>query len=190
MLAMILLVEDLVNKTTSSSLIGAQWQCWLGQHNSHWYSQGLRALVNQRRMCEGYGSRSVCVYQSVYLSVNSLAAIYRVCKSKLWCYTIPYGVPNAWNVWILLKTLCLPVLASFADGKLLTFPKAALNIPICMKGHVLVYTYALYGMLSACTSFSESPAHWVKRMSWACSIQTHFWRQSVILYCRLYSTII
>ena len=64
-------------------------------------------------MHESYSSHSVC------LSVTKLAATYLVCKSKLWCYTIRYGIPNACIVWIPLKTLCLPVLASFADGKLL-----------------------------------------------------------------------
>ena len=77
-------------------------------------------------MCEGYGSRSVC------LSVTKLAATYLVCKSKLRCYTIPYGIPNACIAWIPLKTFCSPVLASFADGKprvlSLQFAKAFLAV--------------------------------------------------------------
>ena len=34
---------------------------------------------------------------------------------------VPYGIPNACIVWISLKTLCSPILASFADAKLLDF---------------------------------------------------------------------
>ena len=41
------------------------------------------------------------------------------------CYKVPYGVPNACIVWISLKTLCSPVLASFADSKLLDFARAS-----------------------------------------------------------------
>ena len=52
------------------------------------------------------------------LSVTKLAAAYIVCESKMWCYKVPYGVPI---VWISLKTLCLPVLALFADSKFFTF---------------------------------------------------------------------
>ena len=81
-----------------------------GQHLS------LVVIINPRRIREGYGSHSVC------LSVTKLAAIYLVYKSKLQCYMIPYGIPNACIVWIPLKTLCSPVLASFADSKLLDFP--------------------------------------------------------------------
>ena len=48
-----------------------------------------------------------------------LAAIYLVCESKLQCYKVPYGVPNGLFMWISPKTLRSPVLASFADSKLL-----------------------------------------------------------------------
>ena len=34
---------------------------------------------------------------------------------------LPYGVPNACIMWISPKMLCLPILASFADSKLLDF---------------------------------------------------------------------
>ena len=68
-------------------------------------------------MCEGYGSRSVCVC----LSVTTLAATYLVYESRLLRYKVPYGVPNAWFVWISQKTICSPVLASFADLSFLTF---------------------------------------------------------------------
>ena len=37
---------------------------------------------------ESYSSCSVCV------SVTKLAATYLVCKSKVQCYKIPYGIPN------------------------------------------------------------------------------------------------
>ena len=72
-------------------------------------------IINPWYMCEGYGSHSV------YLSVTKLAATYPVCKPELRCYMVPYGVPNACIVWIPLKTLCSPVLVSFADCKLLDF---------------------------------------------------------------------
>ena len=78
-------------------------------------------------MHEGYGS---C---SVILSVTKLAATYLVCKSKLGCYTIPHGVPNACIVWI--------PLTSFADGKLLDFSLSGTHRSIYTKGHVpVLYT--------------------------------------------------
>ena len=57
------------------------------------------------------------------VSVTELTATYLVCESKVRRYKIPYGVPNACIVWISPKTLCSPVLASFADSKVLDFPK-------------------------------------------------------------------
>ena len=69
-------------------------------------------------MREGYGSWFVC------LSVTMLAATYLVCESNLRCCKVPYGVPNSWFVWNSPKTLCSPVLASFADSKLLDFARA------------------------------------------------------------------
>ena len=68
---------------------------------------------------QGYGSRSV------YLSVNSLTATYLVCESKVWCYTVPCDVPKVCIVWISPKTLCLSVLVSFADSKLLAFARTS-----------------------------------------------------------------
>ena len=94
---------------------------------------------------------------SVCLSVTKLAATYLVCKSKLRCYTILYGVPNACIVWISLKTLCLPVLTSFADGKLLDFSLSGTQRSINLYERLC--TGAVYGMLSAWARFSESPAH-------------------------------
>ena len=68
----------------------------------------------------------VCL--SVCLSVTTLAATYLVFESNLQCCKVPYGVPNPWFVWISPKTLCLPVLASFADSKLSceTLPELAI----------------------------------------------------------------
>ena len=61
----------------------------------------------------------------VCLSVTTLAATYLICESKLRCCKVPYGVPNTWFVWISQKTLCSPVLASFADSKVLDFSQLA-----------------------------------------------------------------
>ena len=66
----------------------------------------------------------LCVCVSVCLSVNSLTASYFVCKSQAECYMILYSVSNACIVWISLKTLCSPVLAAFADSKILDFARA------------------------------------------------------------------
>ena len=105
-----------------------------------WTTMKFSSLINPRCMREGYGSRSVC------LSVNKLAATYLVYKSKLQCYTIPYGIPNACIVWIPLEILCSPVLSSFADDKLLDFSHASgTQHSIYTKGHVLV----LYAVCSA-----------------------------------------
>ena len=53
-------------------------------------------IINPRHMREGYGSHFVCLY-SVLLTLSTCI------------------------MWILLKTLCLSVLASFANAKLLDF---------------------------------------------------------------------
>ena len=53
---------------------------------------GLHQFINPRRMCEGYCSCSVCLS---CLSVTTLTATYLICESKLRCYKVPYGVPNA-----------------------------------------------------------------------------------------------
>ena len=45
-------------------------------------------------MREGYGSRSVCVYVCVCLSVTMLTATYLICESKMRCYKVPYGLPE------------------------------------------------------------------------------------------------
>ena len=79
----------------------------------------LSAVINPQRMRKSYGSHSACVYGegSVCLSVTALAATYPVCKSIVRCYKVPYGVSNLCIVWISLKTLCSPVLASFAYNR-------------------------------------------------------------------------
>ena len=125
-----------------------------------WTTMKISSLINLRCMCEGYGSYSVC------LSVNKLAATYLVCKSKLRYYTIPYGVPNAclygfrWKYFFRLFCRHL-LMISF-----LTF----------RKWHSTFYLYerscigAVYGMLGAWARFSESPAHWMKYVSWGRSL--------------------
>ena len=72
------------------------------------YSNGW-AVINPRRMGEGYSSRSVC------LPVTTLAATYLVFKSQVKCHRVLHGVLNRRIVWILLKTLHSKVLARFAD---------------------------------------------------------------------------
>ena len=83
----------------------------------------------------------------VCLSVNSLTAIYLVFKSKMQCHKVPYGDPNACIVWISPTPLSLPVLASFADSKLLdltlhinrtlsvTRYTVSLNLHACVVGY-------------------------------------------------------
>ena len=67
---------------------------------------------------------------SVCVSIIKLAATYLVCDSKMQVCKVPYGVPNACIVWILLKMLCSPVLVSFADSKLLDFFLRVENKPV------------------------------------------------------------
>ena len=93
----------------------------MGNHPlpNHVHVLRIAISINPRRMREGYGSCSVCVCVlsvcvSVCLSVTVLATTYLVCKSKVRCYEVPYGVSNLCIVWISLKTLCSPVLMSFA----------------------------------------------------------------------------
>ena len=76
------------------------------------------------------------------VSVTELTATYLVCESKIRCQKVPYGVPNAWFVWISPKTLCSPVLASFADSKLLDFSRASdsmtwrVNRTLCVARYI------------------------------------------------------
>ena len=67
----------------------------------------------------------LCVCMCVCLSVAELTATYLVCESKMRCYKVPYGIPTTCFVWISPKMLCSPVLASFADSKLLDFSRAS-----------------------------------------------------------------
>ena len=65
--------------------------------------------------------RVMVVVLCVCLSVIMLAAIYLICESNFQYCKVPYDVPNALFMWISPKTLRSPVLASFADSKLLDF---------------------------------------------------------------------
>ena len=75
-------------------------------------------IFKPRHMRKGYSSSFRCVCVCVYLSLAKLAATYLVCLSKVRWYKVPYGVPNTCILWISLKTLCLPVLVSFADSNM------------------------------------------------------------------------
>ena len=79
-------------------------------HSHAWW---ISVFINPRCMHEGYDSCAVCLC----VSVTALAGTYLVYKSKVRCYKVPYGVSNLCIVWISLKTLCSPVLASFAYNR-------------------------------------------------------------------------
>ena len=72
----------------------------------------IESFVNPRRMREGYGSHSVCIYVcvcvclSVCLSITTLAATYLVCMSKLRHHRVPCRFLKLCIVWILLKIFC------------------------------------------------------------------------------------
>ena len=68
-------------------------------------------IYNPWRMCEGYGSRSVCVY----LSVTTLATTYHVYTLKVRCRRVLCGIFKVFVVWVSLKMLRSEVMASFAD---------------------------------------------------------------------------
>jgi hypothetical protein len=97
-------------------------------------------IINPRHACaerDNYSSRSVCP------SVTTLTATYLlVYEYKVQCREVPYGVPNACIVYISLKTLRSPVLASFADCKLLDFPQATWPTMF----YLYVKSYTIYGM--------------------------------------------
>ena len=61
-------------------------------------------------------ARVTVVVLGVCLSVNSPTAtyMYLICESQAQRYKILYGISNAHIVWISLKTLCSPVLATLA----------------------------------------------------------------------------
>ena len=87
-----------------------------------WY-QNLIGIINPRRMRRRVTVVVLCVCLSVRLSVclsvNSVTAPYFVCESQARCYMIPYGVSKPCIVWISLKTLCPPVLATFTQDRYL-----------------------------------------------------------------------
>ena len=101
-------------------------------------------------MREGYGSHSVCVsvYLCICVSVTKLAATYLVCGSKVQLCKVPYDVPNTCIAWISLKTLCPPVLASFADAKLLDFFPASASMTLCINRTLCVACYIQYVHIS------------------------------------------
>ena len=72
------------------------------------------------------------------MSVTKLAATYLVCESKVQLCKLPYGIPNAW---ISLKMLCSPVLASFADSKLLDFSPASGGMTLRINRMLYVALY-------------------------------------------------
>ena len=57
-----------------------------------------------------HAPRGTVVILCVCVSVTTLAATYLVCKSKLRCYTVSYGVPNVCIVWNPLKTFSFGVI--------------------------------------------------------------------------------
>ena len=78
-------------------------------------------MFNPWRMCEGYGSHCVVC---VCVCVTTLAAtyiMYLIYKSQVRYYKVPNGVSNVCIVWISLKMLCSPVLASFAFSRCLHY---------------------------------------------------------------------
>ena len=86
---------------------------------------GVDTIINPRRMRRRVTVVVLCVCLFVCLSVNSLTATYLVCELQGRSYIIPYGVSNACNVWISLKMFYSPVLAAFANSKLLDFARAS-----------------------------------------------------------------
>ncbi len=83
----------------------------------------------------------------MYLSVTTLTATYLVYESKVQCYKVPYGVPNVYIVWIWLKTLRSPALASFADAKLLDFSPSNIAYNVLHICEVtILYRHYIYSM--------------------------------------------
>ena len=116
----------------------------------------VASLVNPRHMREGYGSYSVCV--CICVSVTTLTATYLVCESKMWFYKVPYGVPNVCIVYISLKMLCSPALASFADAKLLNFRYSTfyLYVKSCMSS---AYMVCMFLTIGACARVGQRQRH-------------------------------
>jgi hypothetical protein len=70
---------------------------------------------------------------------------YLICESKVQCCKVPYGVSNAFIVWIFLKALYSPVLASFAYSKLLDFSPSDTQFSIHVCTASFTRTLILYG---------------------------------------------
>jgi hypothetical protein len=64
----------------------------------------------------------------VVLCVTTVTATYLVFEYEVWYYKLPYGIPNASIVWISLKMLCSPAVASLADTKLLDFFPSVIRV--------------------------------------------------------------
>ena len=88
-------------------------------------------------MREGYSgcSRSVCYHASCSFWVQ---------------FSVSYGVSNAWFVWISPKALRSPVLASFADSKLLDLSRASDSITSRINRTLCVTRYIRYVRINAC----------------------------------------
>ena len=85
----------------------------------------MQGLINPRRM--RHRVTVVPLRVSVCLSVTKLMATYLVCESKMWCYKVPYGVPNALFVWISLKTFVLQLQHHLLILSFLTSPEPAIT---------------------------------------------------------------
>ena len=66
----------------------------------------LLTVINPWRMCEGYGSRFVCVCVCVCVCVTALAAKYFVCMSKVRHHRVPCRLLKICIVWTSLKMFC------------------------------------------------------------------------------------
>ena len=117
----------------------------------------------------GACARVTVVILYTCVSVTKLADTYLICESKVQLCKVPYGIPNACIVWILLKTLYFPVLVSFADAKLLDFFPASGSMTLCINRTLCVVRYIWYVRISnpwcMCFRHGGSPpppsAHWL-----------------------------
>ena len=123
------------------------------------------SIINPWRMRH----RVTVVILCVCLSVTKLAATYLVCESKVQHYKDSYGVPNAWFVWILLKTLCLSVLVSFADSKLLDFSQASDSLTLRINGMLCVARYIRCVCIinPRCMRFRHGTQRWSPPPPWS-----------------------
>ena len=98
---------------------------------------------NPRRMRRRVTVVVLCVRVSVCYQASCYIPCLRVQSAAL---KVPYGVPNAW---ISPKTLCSPVLASFADSKLLDFSRASDSMTFRInKRYVSRAVYGMYVLLT------------------------------------------